>query len=662
MRRWVSSIKSTLGVRADRKRASERERWGAADADASRRAFDWDAAIVNYERYLEKRPRDLGIALRLARTLESAGRVEESEALLRRLVERRPDSRAARQHLAAVTGESGEFAPGFRMDHPQSRYQRFREGLSLPQAPEASGEVEVLIDGRGVSPVLVRASLIGLKAQTFADWNATVCVDPEALNHPLASLALVDDRIRFLSDPCEAAAASDGVRRLFLQAGAVLEPAALGWLVHAAIRTGASLTYGDHDRSADHWRWGRFWFDPALYPEPHIEDFITNRRPPVALLASGVALGSGAFEACTPVGRRQLLLEAGAQTTPTRVSLVLATLLGSIVTDDAFEAPAGAGPDSIEGDLASWRDLTALHDEQRILVVIPTRDEAASLKAMVDSLLARAERPARIDIVVVDNGSRQPEILAMIADWRTTGLVEVMTADEPFNWSRLNNLAAAGRNQDIFLFANNDMEMLTEGWDTRLAAGLAAPGVGASGARLLYPGGQIQHAGMALGALDDAPVHEGLGADRQNEGPLGRWKRNRPAAAVTGAFLAVHRRVFETVGGFETFGLAIACNDIDFCLRVRSLGLTIMYQADIELIHYESRTRGHADTDSKVAWASAEMATVHRTWGAGFIRDPSRSPAWKTRGTQVFHTVESPDRETVLLGLDEPDAWAVRRL
>jgi len=116
-----------------------------------------------------------------------------------------------------------------------------------------------------------------------------------------------------------------------------------------------------------------------------------------------------------------------------------------------------------------------------------------------------------------------------------------------------------------------------------------------------------------------------------------------------------------TVGGFNDFGLAIACNDIDFCLRVREQGLTVMYQADIELTHHESRTRGHADTDAKLAWASAEMATVHREWGEDFIRDPSRSPCWKPHGTQVFHRVEGLSREAVLAAIAARDPWHVRR-
>ena len=139
-------------------------------------------------------------------------------------------------------------------------------------------------------------------------------------------------------------------------------------------------------------------------------------------------------------------------------------------------------------------------------VIIPTRDRADLLEQCLESLW-RTTASARangllLEILVVDNGSVEPETAALLKKWRA--YIQVMVSDEAFNWSRLNNLAAARARSDLLLLLNNDIEALTPGWLESMASQAFRPVVGAVGALLLYPDGTIQHGGVVVGMHNNA--------------------------------------------------------------------------------------------------------------------------------------------------------------
>lgn len=446
------------------------------------------------------------------------------------------------------------------------------------------------------------------------------------------------DELREGARPEAPLSAIAGGLSLRLSDGAVARPEAEAWLAHALAMTGARVAYADHELSPA--RPGDAW-TPVFQPAPHPLELETTPCPPViALFARGMAPEAG-------VNLRGVLIEAAERGEAVHVPLVLAEVDAVSASTPTMVRMASVAP--------------------RLRVVVPTRDRGGVLEVMVESLKANAARPDLISIVVVDNGSRDPDTLDLLARWRRGGVAEVLRIDEPFNWSDLNNRAAAGGDEEVLLFVNNDMKMRTEGWDARLAEHLALPGVGVVGARLIYPAGNLQHAGMALGvrpsqAVSAGQLHEGLGAAGDVAGPLDRWARRRPAAAVTGAFLAVPRKVFRQAGGFDAATFPIGGNDVDFCLRVRALGLTVLYAGDIELSHDESLSRGHDDDPVKQARAEAERAGLVRIWGEDALFDPSRSPAWVADGVRLFAGRRVPDAETVEAWIRRsPDAWRTRR-
>jgi GT2 family glycosyltransferase len=299
--------------------------------------------------------------------------------------------------------------------------------------------------------------------------------------------------------------------------------------------------------------------------------------------------------------------------------------------------------------------------DQLIRVIVPTRDEPGILKACVESLMLRAARPDRIRLQVIDNRSVATETADLLRSLEANGQIQVDRFDEPFNWARINNVAVAnGPAGSILVFANNDVEMLTDSWDERLRETLAAANVGLIGTRLLYPDRNIQHAGVVLGVNDLRPVHEGLGRSDQEVGPNSRWVRPRQVAAVTGAFMALTHDVFDRLGGFDE-RLAVGYNDIDLCLKVRAEGFAVLYEPGIELIHHESKTRGRAD-ESKVSWDDEELTDLHARWRGWMMFDPGKNPQWFSTHDRPFDGLRNPGRSEILRHIDmsaRPMPWSI---
>lgn len=242
----------------------------------------------------------------------------------------------------------------------------------------------------------------------------------------------------------------------------------------------------------------------------------------------------------------------------------------------------------LAGGLRINRRATGRH---LVSAIIPFRDEA-SLLASCYRAFVTSPGPVDFELVLVDNGSSQPETEVVLEELGRDRRVRVLEHPGAFNWSTINNEAAGLSLGDILLFLNNDVEARSPGWLAQLVAQAERAPIGAVGARLLYPDGSLQHGGMAVGTGYGA-LHTQQGLPGREPGYLGGAVLTRNCSSVTGACLVSRREVFEAVGGFDE-SLPTAFGDVDYCLKVREGGWRVVYDAVAELVHHESKSRGRS--------------------------------------------------------------------
>ena len=260
----------------------------------------------------------------------------------------------------------------------------------------------------------------------------------------------------------------------------------------------------------------------------------------------------------------------------------------------------------------------------RVSLIVPTRDQVKLLRACVEGLLERTDYP-NLEIIVVDNDSTHPDTLDYLASLPARG-VRVLPHPHPFNYATINNMAAAEATGEIIGLINNDIEVLDGNWLKAMVAQLHQPGVGAVGAKLLWPNGMVQHAGVTVG-INGLAAHIGNLWRADDAGYLGLNQVARQQSAVTAACLLVHKPLFDEVSGLDGYRYPVAFNDVDFCLRIRQLGRRIVWTPLATLIHAESASRGKEDSPEKRARAQREQYLFTEKWAKLVYVDPYYHPA-----------------------------------
>lgn len=225
-----------------------------------------------------------------------------------------------------------------------------------------------------------------------------------------------------------------------------------------------------------------------------------------------------------------------------------------------------------------------------VSVVVPTRDRANLLAACIRGLKEKTDYPS-FNVVVVDNGSTQVAARALLDNLRTDRRFQVLDRPEPFNYAKLSNDGARVTDSPMLVFLNNDIRMADAKWLKTIIRLAMKPQVGVVGAKLLFPNGKIQHAGIVLG-MGGISGHIYRRRHPRETGYLQQAAKTREMAAVTGACIAIERSKFEAVGGFDAENLPIDLNDIDLCLRIAERGWTNVWAADAVLTHVQSASRG----------------------------------------------------------------------
>ena len=257
-------------------------------------------------------------------------------------------------------------------------------------------------------------------------------------------------------------------------------------------------------------------------------------------------------------------------------------------------------------------------------IIILTRDKAALLKRCIDSIVQKTMY-SDYRIVVIDNGSEEMETHELFAVLRESPLIKIIRVDEPFNFSRLNNYAVERSTAEYVCLMNNDIKVISRDWlDEMLGHGIQE-GVGAVGARLWYPDDRLQHGGVVLG-IGGVAGHAFKNASKGSSFCFSRSCLQQEYSAVTGACLLVKRDHYIAIGGLDENNLAIAFNDVDFCLRLRARGLRNVWTPYAEMYHHESASRGYEDTPDKQARFQAEINYMKNKWCEELENDFSYNP------------------------------------
>ena len=276
------------------------------------------------------------------------------------------------------------------------------------------------------------------------------------------------------------------------------------------------------------------------------------------------------------------------------------------------------------GDWAgSYKIKYDLTSSPKISIVIPFKDKVGLLKTCMSSIFEKTKY-SNVEILLVNNNSSEKETIDYLGRFDNNPIVKVIHYDGAFNYSKINNYAINKSEGDILLLLNNDIKVITTKWLTKMLRFLQQKEVGAVGAHLLYEDDTNQHNGVVLG-IGGVAGHAFKGLDATlNHYYLDGVPRN--VSGCTAACLMFEKKTWESVKGLNEEQLTVAFNDVDFCLKIRSLNKEIIYVNDVKMYHYESKSRGYEDTPEKVARFKIEEKYMKDTWSDVLKNDPFYNP------------------------------------
>ena len=397
---------------------------------------------------------------------------------------------------------------------------------------------------------------------------------------------LIEDPV----DPIVKAAASDSDYLVPLRIGDALSCSALFRLAEAArTNPNAVILYGDQDALDQSGQRSRPWFKPRWNREMFIaQDYLSSAMAiDMAMVRDAVPPARNVEELAIEASwtSRQIIhlphilchVAGAGEEQKSRVPVIIRKLqsLGATCVEGPF------GTIKVEWPLPAKLPLVS--------IILPTKDKVDLLRPCVDSVLTRTDYEA-FEILIVDNASVEKRTADYLGDLRSNPKVRVLSYPGTYNFSAINNSAARAARGDYLCLLNNDTEVLNPEWLTELMRYAVREEIGAAGAKLLYEDGTIQHAGVVVG-IGEAAGHAHRFLPATEPGYFRQPHVAQYVSAVTAACLVVEKRKFETVGGLDEAELAIAFNDVDFCLKLEKAGWRNVYVPHAVLVHHELKSR-----------------------------------------------------------------------
>jgi glycosyltransferase involved in cell wall biosynthesis/SAM-dependent methyltransferase len=277
------------------------------------------------------------------------------------------------------------------------------------------------------------------------------------------------------------------------------------------------------------------------------------------------------------------------------------------------------------GKNSYWRVKYAISQPKPLVsIIIPTKNQKPVLKKCIDSLLKLTTYDP-YEILIVNNNSDEPEVFDYFHELSLNSNIRVIDYPKPFNYSAINNFAVKESRGSVVCLLNNDIEIIDGEWLTEMVSLAVRSKTGAVGAKLFYPDGLIQHAGVILG-IGGVAGHAYLLKDSNYPGQMGRALLTQNYSAVTAACMVVEKKKFEEVGGLNEENLKIAFNDVDFCIKLLKSGYRNVWTPEAKLIHHESVSRGLEDTPEKQKRFKGEIDYMVSTWSDILEKDPAYNP------------------------------------
>ncbi|WP_170118369.1 glycosyltransferase family 2 protein [Phreatobacter oligotrophus] len=309
-------------------------------------------------------------------------------------------------------------------------------------------------------------------------------------------------------------------------------------------------------------------------------------------------------------------------------NLQKATEAARRAVSDAYGGVA-VGSSSVIPDLHRLAFQAAHRTWPSISVIIPNFNAPKLIRQVVGGLLDKTDYPT-LEISIIDNGSDNPETLDFYRELTSLhSNVSIHIKKENFNFARAVNRGVSNTRSDFLLLLNNDVEIIHYDWLKEMVSCFDYGNVGAVGAKLLYPSGNIQHAGVIVG-FGNYAGHWYLDQPGQFPGPMGRLAVRQSLSAVTGACLLTKRGPWSEVGGFDEQDFKIAYNDVDYCMRLRKRGYRILWTPFATLTHHESASRGSDETPENRERFEREKANLDRHHGTVGFEDPACNPWYTT--------------------------------
>ena len=491
------------------------------------------------------------------------------------------------------------------------------------------------------------AMIDSVRAQTYPKWE--LCIADASDREPapgsrsveqaVLAYAAEDERIRYLkleenkgiSENTNAAMEmASGDYICLLDHDDLLAPHALYLYAREIARSGADFLYSDEDKVTED---GKKHLQPHFKPDFNLDllrsnNYITH----FVAVKKSLAFQTGGFRPemngaqdydfifrCTENAQHishipEILYywrTSQSSTADNPMSKQYAYDAGKRAIEEHLARTNTRGEVELLPDFGFYRVKYPVLGQPLVSVIIPNKDNAGMLRTCVESVFESSYE--NLEIVIIENGSTERETFEYYRELSDDPRVHLVRWKKPFNYSAINNYGVKFAKGDYYLFLNNDVRAtITPDWLSEMLGVCQRKDVGIVGARLYYPNNKIQHAGIVIGIGGVAGAMF-VDLTKGRSGYMHKAAIMQDLSAVTAACMMVKKEVFEAVGGF-TEELAVAFNDVDFCLKAGKCGWRVVYDPYAELYHDESRTRGPEDSPEKVKRFQSEIEYMRSHW------------------------------------------------